>query len=86
MNEEVVLLHPTFDRLQALGLTGMRRAPIDQMRMPDRDSLTFDEGFGVLVDADCDERENRLLTTRLKQARLRQNAIVEVMVLTANNS
>lgn len=72
-----MLIHPTLDRLQALGLTGMQRALIDQMRMPDRDSLTFDERFGVLVDAECDERENRLLKTRLKQARLRQSATVE---------
>jgi len=72
-----MLIHPTLDRLQALKLTGMQRALIEQMDMPDRDSLTFDERFGMLVDAECAERENHRLKTRLKRARLRQLATVE---------
>ena len=72
-----MLIHPTLDRLQALKLTGMQRALIEQMEMPERDSLTFDERFGMLVDAECAERDTRRLKTRLKRARLRQLATVE---------
>jgi len=72
-----MLIHPTLDRLRELRLTGMQKALIEQMDLPDRDALTFDERFGVLVDAEYTERENRRLQTRLKRARLRQNASVE---------
>jgi len=39
--------------------------------------LSFDERFGLLVDCEYTERENRRLKTRLKRARLRQAATVE---------
>lgn len=72
-----MLIHPTLDKLQTLRLTGMQRALIEQMDMPERDALTFDERFGMLVDCEYTERENRRLQTRLKRARLRQAATVE---------
>ena len=72
-----MLIHPTLDKLQALRFTGMQRALIEQMDMPERDALAFDERFGMLVDAEFTERENRRLSTRLKRARLRQAATVE---------
>jgi DNA replication protein DnaC len=72
-----MLIHPTLDKLQALKLTGMQRALIEQMEMPEREALTFDERLGMLVDAEYVERENRRLKTRLKRARLRQAATVE---------
>ena len=72
-----MLIHPTLDKLQTLRFTGMQRALIEQMDMPDRDALAFDERFGMLVDAEFTERENRRLSTRLKRARLRQAATVE---------
>lgn len=72
-----MLIHPTLERLQALKLTGMQRALIEQMEMPERESLSFDERFGMLVDAECADRDSRRLKTRLKRARLRQTASVE---------
>jgi len=72
-----MLIHPTLDKLRELRLTGMQKALIEQMDMPDRDALSFDERFGLLVDCEYTERENRRLTTRLKRARLRQAATVE---------
>jgi len=72
-----MLIHPTLDKLQALKLTGMQRALIEQMDHPERDSLTFDERFGMLVDSEYTEREYRRLQIRLKRARLRQRATVE---------
>jgi DNA replication protein DnaC len=72
-----MLIHPTLDKLQTLKLAGMQRALIEQMDMPDHDALTFDERFGMLVDAEYTERENRRLKTRLKRARLRHAATIE---------
>jgi hypothetical protein len=40
-------------------------------------ALTFEERLGLLVDRELTERENRRLTTRLRQAKLRQTACIE---------
>lgn len=72
-----MLIHPTLDKLRELKFTGMQKALIQQMDMPDRDTLGFDERFGMLVDAEYTDRENRRMTTRLKRAKLRQTATVE---------
>jgi len=72
-----MLIHPTLDKLRELRLTGMQKALIEQMDMPDCDALSFDERFGLLVDVEYTERENRRLQTRLKRAQLRQAATVE---------
>lgn len=72
-----MLNHPTLDKLHALRFTGMAKAYAQLLKTPDSDSLTFDERLGLLIDRELTERENRRLTTRLKQARLRQSACVE---------
>ena len=72
-----MLIHPTLDKLRELRLTGMQKALIEQMDLPDRDALSFDERFGLLVDSEYTDRENRRLKTRLKRARLRQAATIE---------
>ena len=72
-----MLIHPALDKLRELRLTGMQKALIEQMDLPDRDALSFDERFGLLVDCEYTERENRRIQTRLKRARLRQAATVE---------
>ena len=72
-----MLLHPTLDKLAALKLPGMQRALIDQMALPDCGGLGFDERFGMLVDAECTERDNRQLAAKLKRAKLRQSATIE---------
>jgi DNA replication protein DnaC len=72
-----MLMHPTLDKLREMKLTGMQKALIEQLNMPERDALTFDDRFGELVDAEYTERENKRMQTRLRQARLRQNVTVE---------
>jgi DNA replication protein DnaC len=72
-----MLAHPTFEKLQALRLAGMARALEDQQRLPEIDSLSFEERLGLLVDREMTDRENRRLKTRLRQARLRQSATLE---------
>ena len=72
-----MLTHPTLAKLQTLRLTGMYQALVEQLQMPDIAALTFEERCGLLVDRKLTERENRRLTTRLRQAKLRQTACIE---------
>ena len=74
-----MLTHPTLDTLQTLRLTGMYQALVEPLQMPDIAALTFEERVGLLVDRECTERENRRLTTRWRQAKLRQTACIEDM-------
>jgi IstB-like ATP binding protein len=55
--------HPTFDKLQALRLSGMSQALVEQMQTPEIAALSFEERLGLLVDRESTERENRRLTT-----------------------
>ena len=72
-----MLTHPTLDKLQTLRLTGMYHALVEQLQLSDITALSFEERFGLLVDRELTERENRRLTTRLRQAKLRQTACIE---------
>ena len=72
-----MLPQPTLDKLQTLRLAGMYQALVEQLQMPDIAALTFEERFGLLVDRELTERDNRRLTTRLRQAKLRQTACIE---------
>jgi DNA replication protein DnaC len=72
-----MLNHPTFEKLHTLRLSGMYQALVEQMQTPDIAALSFEERLGLLVDRESTERENRRLTTRLRQAKLRQTACIE---------
>jgi len=72
-----MLHHLTLEKLQTLRLFGMLKALAEQMNMPDIDALGFEERLGLLADREITERENRRLTTRLRQAKLKHNACVE---------
>lgn len=72
-----MLTHPTFDKLQALRLHGMAKALSEQLHLPEISALSFEERFGLLVDRELTERDTRRLTTRLRQAKLRQTACCE---------
>jgi len=72
-----MLNHPTLDKLQALRFTGMVKALTEQAAMPDIEALSFEERLGLLIDREMTEREDRRLKTRLRQAKLKQNACVE---------
>src|SRR6202008_993446 len=72
-----MLNHPTYDRLIALGLTGMARALAEQRGQADASALTFEERLALLIDREAAERHNKRLANRLKFAGLRQNAVVE---------
>lgn len=72
-----MLTHPTYDRLIALGLTGMARALEEQRRQPDITTLAFEQRLALMIDREAIERDNRRLANRLKFAGLRQNAAIE---------
>ena len=72
-----MLTHPTYDRLVALGLTGMAKALEEQRKQPDIAALSFEERIALMVDREAIERENKRLVSRLKFASLRQSAVVE---------
>src|ERR1700730_829819 len=66
-----MLTHPTIEKLHALHLTAMATA-FDQQRSASQNAeLGFDDRFGLLVDTEWTAREQRRLTQRLRQAKLR---------------
>lgn len=72
-----MLNHPTHEHLTQLRLFGMARALAEQTSLPDLQALTFEERLGLLVERERAERQNRLTTSRLRQARLKQSAVAE---------
>lgn len=74
-----MLAHPLFEQLRALRCQGMCDALQEQLEQPDINQLSFDERFALLVERECITRENRRLTTRLRQARLKVSACLEDM-------
>ena len=66
-----MLTTPTLDKLQALNLMGMARAFQEQLERPDYQQLSFEERFGLLVDREAQDRENRRLERHLKTSRPR---------------
>jgi len=69
--------HPTLEKLTELRLGGMKEALCEQQDMPDIDALDFEERLGLLVDREITARDDRRLKTRLRTARLRQQAAIE---------
>jgi DNA replication protein DnaC len=72
-----MLLHPTVERLRALGLTAMADAFLELQNAPDAGELGREDWLGLLVDREATSRENKRLARRLRDARLRQSAVVE---------
>jgi DNA replication protein DnaC len=72
-----MLTQPLLEKLEQLRFYGMLKTLQEQMQMPDIEKLSFEERLGLLIDREMTERENRRLKTRLRKAKLRQNASVE---------
>ena len=72
-----MLTHPTIEKLHAMHLTAMAQA-LDQQRSSSQHAeLSFEDRFGLLVDAEWTAREQRRLAQRLRQAKLRYPACLE---------
>jgi len=66
-----MLKEPTIEKLKALRLEAMASAWEEQQRKPDVQRLSFDERFGLLVDAEWLARDNRRLAKALRDAKLK---------------
>jgi DNA replication protein DnaC len=72
-----MLNQPTIEKLTAMKLSAMAKAFADQMQCPDITQLTFEERFGLIVDHQMTDVENRRMQNRLKKAKLRLPASLE---------
>lgn len=72
-----MLMHPILDNLRTLRFFGMLTALEEQMKISDIEKLSFEERFGLLVDREMIDRQNRRFKTRLSKAKLRQSACLE---------
>jgi DNA replication protein DnaC len=72
-----MLTQPTIEKLNSMKLTAMAKAFADQMQCPDITQLTFEERFGLIVDHQMTDLENRRMQNRLKKAKLRLPASLE---------
>ena len=72
-----MLNQPTIEKLTAMKLPAMAKAFADQMQRPNIASLSFEERFGLIVDFQMTELENRRMQNRLRTAKLRLCASIE---------
>jgi DNA replication protein DnaC len=72
-----MLAHPTLDRLNAMGLTGMARAFDELATNGEAERLSHAEWLGLLIDREWSSRYDRKLATRLRFAKLRHQAAPE---------
>lgn len=72
-----MLTHPIMEKLEIMKFYGMRKAFEEQLQMADIGKLSFEERFGLIVEREKTEREDRRLKTRLRKARLRLAASIE---------
>lgn len=72
-----MLRQPTFDKLHSLRLRGMAEAFEQQLNQPDLAALSFEERFGLLVDAQWTWKQNQAVAGRLKKAHLTLSACFE---------
>ena len=72
-----MLKHATLDQLAELKLHGMARAFEEQLQMSEIRDLSFEERLGLLVEREATERASRRLTSRLRKAKLREQAAIE---------
>jgi DNA replication protein DnaC len=66
-----MLTEPTVDKLRTMRLEAMAAGYVEQQQKSDITELGFDERFGLLVDAEYLARENKRLTRRLREAKLK---------------
>ncbi|GAB6051948.1 IS21-like element ISRel16 family helper ATPase IstB [Magnetospira thiophila] len=66
-----MLQHPTHDQLKLLKLTGMAQAFADLRDNPQAEDLAHDQWLALLLDREEAVRDDRRLTYRLRNARLR---------------
>ncbi|RZF58272.1 AAA family ATPase [Sphingomonas populi] len=72
-----MLLHPTLDLLNTLGLTGMAKGLQDLDTQPEARSLGHAEWLALLLEREVTVRRQKRYESRAKSARLRHDACLE---------
>jgi DNA replication protein DnaC len=72
-----MLVIPLEDKMRTLRLYGMLRAFQEQRQSSDHAQLSFEGRLSLMIDREVTEQENRRLQSRLKRAKLRQQACME---------
>ena len=72
-----MLNEQTLEKLNAMKLYAMAAAFREYLESVDDNALSFEERFGLMVDREWCEREQRRLTRRLSAAKLREQACIE---------
>jgi DNA replication protein DnaC len=72
-----MLIHPTVERLRALGLAAMADALVELQNAPDAAELSREGWLGLLVDREATSRENKRLGPPAARRSIRQSAAVE---------
>ena len=72
-----MLTHPTAERLRRLGLAAMADAFTELQNTPEAADLPREDWLGLLVDREATSRDNKRLARRLRDAKLRQSAVIE---------
>ena len=75
-----MLTHPTLDQLNQLGLFGMAKAFGEIVASGDAAALPHPDWLALLLDCEMSYRHDRKLTARLRYARLRHPAAVDLHV------
>lgn len=71
-----MLIEPLFEKLTSLRLVGMKEALKEQLEQGPSD-LSFEDRIALLVDREWLMRENKRLSRRLRDAKLKQTACIE---------
>lgn len=72
-----MLNQQTYEKLSWIHLPAMAREFHRQSEDPSCGELTFDERFGMAVDAEWSARQNKVLTNLIKRAQFKQTACLE---------
>lgn len=72
-----MLMHPTVDQLNELGLTAMAQALRTQADDPAAHDLSFEERLALLLQCEAAHRETKRYQARLQRAKLRVRADLE---------
>jgi DNA replication protein DnaC len=75
--ENIVLIHPTVERLRALGLAAMADTLIELQNNPEAAEMPHADWLGLLIDREVTARDNRRLVRHWNNAKLRQAATIE---------
>jgi DNA replication protein DnaC len=72
-----MLIHPLAERLRGLGMAAMADAFLEMQTSANATELSREDWLGLLLEREVTARDNQRLGRRLRQAKLRQNAVVE---------